>query len=83
MLFQRDRALGAVLLGGEGLRLQVAGDVLDEYDGMPNLVGVEDVGRQGIATPVPLTAVCVDTDTRHVGTRKVSGSDSTDLSAAV
>ena len=84
MLFQRDRTLRAVLLGGNGLRLQVAGDVLDEHDGVANLVGVEDVGRQGVAAPVPLTAICVHTDATHgVDTGKVSGSDSTDLSAAV
>jgi hypothetical protein len=83
MLFQRDSALGAILLGGDGLRLQFAGDVLDEHDGVPYLVGVEDVGRQGVAAPVPLTPVCVDTDTAHVATGKINGSDSTDLSAAV
>ena len=50
---------------------------------MPNLVGVKDVRRQRVAAPVSLAAVCVDTDTAHVATGKVNGSDSTDLSAAV
>jgi len=51
---------------------------------MPNLVGVEDVRRQGVATPVPFTAICVDSHPRHdAGTGNVSGSDSTDRSAAV
>jgi hypothetical protein len=81
---QSDRTFGAVLLGGDGLRLELAGNVLDQHDSMPNLVGVEDVGRQGVTTPVPLAAVDVDADTCHgFGTGKVSGSDSTDLSAAV
>ena len=50
---------------------------------MPNLVGVKDVRRQRVAAPVSLAAVCVDTNTAHVATGKVNGSDSTDLSAAV
>jgi hypothetical protein len=50
---------------------------------MPNLVGIKDLRRQCVAAPVPLAAICVDTDTTHVATGKVSGSDSTDLSAAV
>jgi hypothetical protein len=50
---------------------------------MPNLVGVKDVRCQRVAAPVPFAAVCVDTDTAHVATGKVNGSDSTDLSAAV
>ena len=80
---QRDRAFGAVLLRVRGLRLELTGDVLDENDGMPNLVGVKDVRCQRVAAPVPLATVCVDTDTSHWGTGKVNGSDSTDLSAAV
>ena len=80
---QCDRSLGAVLLGLRGLRFEVTGDVLDEHDGVPYLVGIEDVRRQRVAAPVPLAALRVDTDTTHVGTGKVSGSDSTDLSAAV
>jgi hypothetical protein len=50
---------------------------------VPYLVGIEDVRRQRVAAPVSLAALRVDTDTTHVGTAKVSGSDSTDLSAAV
>ena len=80
---QRDRALGAVLLGVRGLRLELAGDGLDAHDRVPNLVGVKDVRCQRVAAPVPFAAVCVDTDTAHVATGKVNCSDSTDLSAAV
>ena len=80
---QCDRAFGAVLLRVRGPRLELTGDVLDENDGMPNLVGVKDVRCQRVAAPVPFAAVCVDTDTAHVATGKVNGSDSTDLSAAV
>ena len=80
---QRDRALGAVLLGVRGLRLELAGDGLDAHDRVPNLVGIKDVRRQRVAAPVSLAAVCVDTNTAHVGTGKVNGSDSTDRSAAV
>ena len=51
---------------------------------MPNLVGVEDVRRQGVATPVADAAICVDSHPSHgAGTENVSGSDSTDRSAAV
>ena len=82
-LRQRDRAFGAVLLGVRGLRLEVAGDVLDEDNGVPNLVGVKDVRCQRVAAPVPFAAVCVDTDTTHFATGKINGSDSTDRSAAV
>lgn len=81
---QRDRSLGAVLLGLRGLRFEVTGDVLDEHDRVPHLVGIEDVRRQCVAAPVPLAALRVDTDVCHdVGTGKVNGSDSTDRSAAV
>jgi hypothetical protein len=80
---QRDRSLGAVLLGLRGLRFEVTGDVLDEHDRVPDLVGIEDVRRQRVAAPVPLAALRVDTDTTHVGTGNVNGSDSTDRSAAV
>ncbi len=80
---QRDRAFGTVLLGIGGPRLLLTGDVRDEHDGVPDLVGIEDVWRQRVAATVPFAAVCVDTDLRHVGTGKVNGSDSTDLSAAV
>jgi hypothetical protein len=80
---QRDRSLGAVLLGLRGLRFEVTGDVLDEYDRVPDLVGIEDVRRQRVAAPVPLAALCVDADTTHVRTGNVNGSDSTDRSAAV
>ena len=51
---------------------------------MPNLVGIEDVRRQGVATPVADAASCVDSHPSHdAGTGNVNGSDSTDLSAAV
>ena len=51
---------------------------------MPNLVGVEDIRRQGVATPVADAAICVDNPPSHdAGTGNVSGSDSTDRSAAV
>ncbi len=74
--------LRAVLLTGDGLRLEFTRDFLDEHDGVADLVGIEDVGRQGVAAPVAGAAVSVDEDAGH-GTGKVSGSDSTDLSAAV
>ena len=83
-LREGDRTLGAVLLGIRSLRLVLTGDVFDKHDRMPNLVGVEDVRRQGVATPVADAAICVDFDARHdVATGKISGSDSTDRSAAV
>jgi len=51
---------------------------------MPNLVGVEDVRRQRVAAPVADAAICIDVDVTHdAATGKTSGSDSTDLSAAV
>jgi hypothetical protein len=50
---------------------------------MPNLVGVEDIRCQGVATPVADAAICVDGHTTHLGTGNVNGSDSTDRSAAV
>ena len=80
---QRDRSLGAVLLGLGSLRLEVTGDVLGEHDRVPDLVGIEDVRRQRVAAPVPFAAIRVDADTNHVGTGNVNGSDSTDRSAAV
>jgi hypothetical protein len=77
---QCDRALGAVLLGGDGMLLEFAGDVLDEDDRVSDLIGVEDVGRQGVAAPVTGATVSVDADTSHdIVTANVSGSDSTDL----
>src|SRR5271170_7359221 len=51
---QRDRVLRTVLRGVRSPRLEVTGDVLDEHDGVPNLVGIEDVRRQRVAAPVPL-----------------------------
>jgi hypothetical protein len=81
---QRDRGFGTIPLGVSGLRLQVTGDVLDQHDGVPDVVGIEDVRRQGVAAPVSLAAICVDADASHeLATGKVNGSDSTDLSAAV
>ena len=49
---------------------------------MTDLVGVEDVGCQGVAAPVPGAPVGVDGYAGH-GTGKTSGSDSTERSAAV
>ena len=72
------------MLAGDGLRLEFTGDVLDEHDGVAEFVGVEDVGRQGVAAPMAGATVSVDGDAGHVaGTGNVSGSDSTDRSAAV
>ncbi len=72
------------MLSDDGLLLQLAGDLLDAHDRVPNLVGVEDVGRQGVAAPVPEAAIQVDENLGHeVGTGNVSGSASTDRSAAV
>ena len=55
---------------------------------MSDLVGIEDVGRQRVAASVPGAAVSVNEDAGHgfeagVDTGKISGSDSTDRSAAV
>jgi hypothetical protein len=50
---------------------------------MPDLVRVEDVRRQRVATPVTDAAIRVDGHPPHLGTGNVNGSDSTDLSAAV
>jgi hypothetical protein len=51
---------------------------------MPNLVGVKDGRCQCVATPVADAAICVDSHPTHdAGTGNVSGSDSTDRSAAV
>lgn len=72
------------MLTGDRLRPEFAADFLDEHNGVAERVAVEDVGRQGVATPVAHAAVGVDDDSCHgVGTGKVSGSASTDLSAAV
>ncbi len=62
----------------------LTGDVFDKHDRVPDLVGVEDVRRQRVATPVTDAAICVYGHPGHdAGTGNVSGSDSTDLSAAV
>ena len=59
-------------------------DVFDKHDRVPNLVGVEHFRRQAVATPVADAAICVDSHPRHdAATGKISGSDSTDRSAAV
>ncbi len=76
------------MLSVRGPRLELTGDVVDAHDRMSNLVGIKDVRRQRVAAPVPLAAVCVDTDTRHgfetaLATGNVNGSDSTDRNAAV
>ncbi len=88
---QRDCLLRAVLLTGDRVGLEFTGDVLDNHDAVADFVGVENVRRQGIAAPVAGTPVGVDGDSRHrwttgseaEDTGKISGSDSTDLSAAV
>jgi hypothetical protein len=49
---------------------------------MSDLVGVNDFWRQGVAAPVTDAAICVDNNPSH-GAEKISGSDSTDRSAAV
>ena len=58
---------------------ELAGDVVDKHLGVPNLVGVENVGRQRVAAPVPGAAIRVDSDLAHgVATGNVSGSASTE-----
>jgi hypothetical protein len=72
------------LLGDNSLSLEFIGDVLDAHNRVPALVGLKEVGSQGIATSMPDAAIGVDDDSGHVaGTGKISGSDSTDRSAAV
>lgn len=81
---QDDRLLGAVLLTRDGLSLDLTRDVLGQHDAVAEVVGVEHVRRQAVATPVSGAAFGVDGDVGHFeGTGKTSGSDSTDLSAAV
>ena len=64
--------------------LEFTGDFPEEHYRVSDLVGVEDVGRERVAASVPGAAVSVDPDAGHsVGTGKISGSDSTDRSAAV
>jgi hypothetical protein len=79
---QRDRALGAVPLSLVSPCFELTGDVLGEQDRMSDLVGVNDFWRQGVAAPVTDAAICVDNNPSH-GAEKISGSDSTDRSAAV
>lgn len=72
------------MLGGDSLLLELAGDLRDAHDAVPDLIGVEDVGRQGVAASMPYAAICVDENPDHgVDTGNVSGRDSTDRSAAV
>ena len=75
------------MLCADGLRLAFAGDFLEEHYAVSNLVGVKDVWRQRVTASVAGAAVGVDPDVRHRrgarGSGKVSGSDSTDRSAAV
>ena len=80
---QPNRSLRAVLLGVHSLRLKFAGDVLDQNDRVPDVVGVENVRRQRVTAPVSFAALCIDTDASHVATGKVRGSDSTERSPAV
>jgi len=65
------------------LTVDAAFDFTDEHDGVADLVGVEDVGRQAVTAPVAGAAVGVDRDVGHDGTGNIRGSDSTDRSAAV
>jgi hypothetical protein len=57
-------------------------EVRDAYDGMADLISIEDVGRQAVAASMAGAQVVVDRDAAH-DTGKISGSDSTDRSAAV
>ncbi|BBX45423.1 hypothetical protein MCOO_14380 [Mycobacterium cookii] len=50
---------------------------------MTDLVGVEDLRRQAVAAAMTDATLGVHIDAYHVGTGNVSGSDSTDRSAAV
>ena len=60
------------------------GDFGDTQYRVSDLVGVEDIRCQRVAAPVPGAAVSVDKDAGHrFETGNVSGSDSTDRSAAV
>jgi hypothetical protein len=70
------------LLTFDGLRLEVTRDLVDEHDAVAHVVGVEDVGPQGVAAAVTGAAFGVDGDAGH-DTEKVRGSDSTDRNAAV
>src|ERR1700678_3817862 len=81
---QRDRVLRAVPLSVGSPRLVLTGDLVDTHDRMPELIGVKDFWRQGVAAPMTNAAVCVDTDADHgMGAGNTNGSDSTDRSAAV
>ena len=75
------------MLCADGLRLAFAGDFFEEHYAVSNLVGVKDVWRQRVAPSVAGAAVGVNPDVGHRrharGTGKVSGSHSTDRSAAV
>ena len=81
---QDDRLLRAVPLTRDGLGLDLTRDVLGQHDAMAEVIGVEHLRRQAVATPVSGAAIGVDGNPGHVeGTGKTSGSASTDLSAAV
>ncbi len=79
---QRDRTLRAVLRTDSGMLLELARDIVRENDRVPDLVSVEDVGRQCVAAPVSGADIGVDRDARH-DVENLSGSDSTERSALV
>ena len=63
---------------------ELAEDLVDEHYRVPNLVGVENVGRQGVAAPMPDAALRVEEDAAHgEATGKTSGSACTERSALV
>ena len=63
------------MFGGDGLRLKICGQALDKHDRVANLIGIEDVRRQGVAAPVAGAAVGVDDDAGHEAvTGKTRGS---------
>lgn len=78
-----DRLFGAVLRPGKRVLLQFTRHFRDMHDRVSYLVGVEDVGRQRVATSVSDAAISVDNDVSHHATGNVRGSDSTDRRAAV
>ena len=79
-----DRLLRTVLLTDNGVLLEFTGDVCDAHYRVSDLVGIENVGRERVAASMPGAALSVDGDAGHCFTTgNVSGSDSTDRSAAV
>src|SRR5271166_1969570 len=81
---QGYRLFRAVLLAGDGMPLEFAGDVLDAQNRMPDFVGIEDVGCQRVTASMSHAAIRVNRDVSHrAATGNTSGSVSTDRSAAV